>query len=518
MSGYRNLKVAGRMGSITAVKQELTAFKLNLHERHFSSAVMGAGLSRGELVVRQYLLVRIGGISLNKALLLSAGKPNSKVVYYMPSAWFGILEKHGFQVDRWRSSVLWGLYVCLLLIYGLIKITNVVSKYFFKKNSHLQRVKPHAYFADLELSNLPSSNKQGIGRNIIWWYARWKGKSSDIEAIHHSVAKSSTNIVGDFELAYQSGPLPDLTSVNELVRFIMWSVIALLISSVDLLRGRWWHAFSLNQAALAAQLRIVPSRLLAKEYFFHNSNWIYRPLWTYEAEQNGALIYFYFYSTNIRSFNDINKYLPPPYGWKASNWPCYLVWNHYQEKFLRRATGSQFKVLIVGEIWFNDEETDTVCISKFRTIAVFDVQPQRASIYRLLGLDYEYYIPQVALPFLEDIQAVLNEFGLDMAIKRKREIGKLAHPIYRSATKKIELRENVISISPTISASRVIEKSLAVISMPFTSTALIGVHQGKPSVYYDASAKVLRDDYAAHGIPVLIGKDELRAWVRNILK
>lgn len=143
------------------------------------------------------------------------------------------------------------------------------------------------------------------------------------------------------------------------------------------------------------------------------------------------------------------------------------------------------------------------------------MQPFRVSKYQSLGLGYEYYVPQVSIKFLEDIQAVLDEFGIDMAFKRKRDIGKLAHPVYRSAVELIETEPNVISISSSVSAARLIENSLAVISMPYTSTALIAANQGIPSVYYDSSAKVVRDDCAAHGIPVLIGRHELRSWLRN---
>ena len=52
--------------------------------------------------------------------------------------------------------------------------------------------------------------------------------------------------------------------------------------------------------------------------------------------------------------------------------------------------------------------------------------------------------------------------------------------------------------------------------MTFTSTALIGKFQGKPSVYYDSGAKVVKRDCAAHGIDILIGKEELRAWLNTI--
>lgn len=513
--GYRKLKAAGRMGAITAVKQELTTHSLNLHERHFSSTVMGAGISSGELVVRQYLLVRVGGTNLNQALLMSVGKPNGKVVYAMPSEWFGVVEKNGFQVDHLRSSMLWGLYVCMFFIFGIIKAAKIALTLSRNKDIQPQGAQPYAYLADLALNNMPNSDKEQLQRNIICWYAQWEGKSSGVTEIHHSVEESSSNSIGSFKLTYQSGPLPDLTSTTELARYIIWSGMAFLISAIDLLRGRWWHAFLLNQAALAAQARVVPSGLLAREYLFHNSNWIYRPLWTYEAMQVGAKILFYFYSTNTQSFNDVDKCLPPPYGWKATNWPWYLVWDHYQENFIRNAIGDKYKVLIVGEIWFNEEKSEKIDIPKASAIAVFDVSSFRTLKYRSLGLDYEYYVPQVSVGFLEDIQAVLDEFGISMAFKRKRDIGRFAHPVYRSAVKQIEVESNVICIPPSVSASRLIENSLAVISMPYTSTALIAANKGIPSVYYDSGAKVVRDDCAAHGIPVLIGKQELRNWLRN---
>jgi polysaccharide biosynthesis PFTS motif protein len=503
------------MGVIAAVKQELTTHSLNLHERHFSSTVMGAGKMSGELVVRQYLLVRVGGTNLNQALLMSAGKPNVKVVYAMPSEWFGVVERYGFQVDRLRSSVLWGLYVCALFSYGVIKAVKVAGTISSAKGNRHQFIRPHAYFADLVPNNLPKTDEEELGRNITSWYVQWEGKSLGIGAIHHSVSESSAKSIGSFEVNYQPSPLPGLTSIAELARYSFLAGKALLISAVDLIRGRWWHALLLNQAALAVQARVVSSGLLAKEYLFHNSSWIYRPLWTYEAEQVGAVILLYFYSTNVQSFNDVDKSLPPPYGWKASNWPCYLVWDRYQKNFILDATGDRHKVSIVGGIWFSDEGTEKIDITKRETIAVFDVQPFRVSKYRSLGLDYEYYVPQTSIQFLEDIQAVLDEFGIDMAFKRKRDIGKLAHPVYRSAVELIEAKSNVTSISSSVSATRLIENSLAVISMPYTSTALLGVYRGKPSIYYDSGGKVVRDDCAAHGIPVLIGREELRHWLSN---
>ena len=105
-----------------------------------------------------------------------------------------------------------------------------------------------------------------------------------------------------------------------------------------------------------------------------------------------------------------------------------------------------------------------------------------------------------------------------MVHKRKRNIGKIIHPKYENLVKILEKTDNVFPLEPDISAIRVIEGCLAVISMPFTSTALLGRELGKPSIYYDSYGIAQKDDRAAHGIQVLSGKDELRNWLVGLFK
>jgi polysaccharide biosynthesis PFTS motif protein len=103
-----------------------------------------------------------------------------------------------------------------------------------------------------------------------------------------------------------------------------------------------------------------------------------------------------------------------------------------------------------------------------------------------------------------------------MVHKRKRNIGKLIHPQYEALVSSLAESCGVVSIDPNISAIRVIESCSAVISMPFTSTALLGRDMGKPSVYYDPHGVVQKDDRAAHGIEILSGSGELRDWLAGL--
>ena len=102
--------------------------------------------------------------------------------------------------------------------------------------------------------------------------------------------------------------------------------------------------------------------------------------------------------------------------------------------------------------------------------------------------------------------------------KQKRKIGKAAHPRYRRFIKTYNNEQNVIAIDPDTSACRVIAACTAVISMPFTSTALIAKEVGKPSIYYDPSKQIKKDDRAAHGIKIVCGPEELSNWISTVFK
>ena len=52
--------------------------------------------------------------------------------------------------------------------------------------------------------------------------------------------------------------------------------------------------------------------------------------------------------------------------------------------------------------------------------------------------------------------------------------------------------------------------------MPFTSTAVIAKQEETPSVYYDPTDIIQKDDREAHGLPVLNGIGELKVWIESI--
>ena len=71
-------------------------------------------------------------------------------------------------------------------------------------------------------------------------------------------------------------------------------------------------------------------------------------------------------------------------------------------------------------------------------------------------------------------------------------------------------------MDPLIPAEEIIEKSTATISMPFTATSIMAQFLFKPSIFYDPTGLILKDDPAAHGILVINNKTDLKEWLSKL--
>ena len=183
--------------------------------------------------------------------------------------------------------------------------------------------------------------------------------------------------------------------------------------------------------------------------------------------------------------------------------------------FVKRFDKHKSIIEEVGPIWFSSCEG--IIDIPINSISAFDITPVRPTRYMLLGADSEYYVSKTVNQFLEDVYLVLENNNIFMAHKRKRK-NERAHKGYLQNIKKLKEQSNYIEINFNLDATTVVKHTKACISMPFTSTALIAKYEGKPSIYYDTSGIIQKNDRAAHGIPVLVNIDELQKWVEGINK
>jgi len=516
--GYKHLKESNRLGLISSVKETLTNTRISQIEKNTSKRIFGAGLHDRELIIRQYLLMRLGGLNLNRALLYSLGNQNSSVIYPLPPAWRCVLREYGFKVPKVRTKLIWQAYVFLFFVNGLLYLVRQSLSNFKSIISRSERkfLGEYIYFDGIVEGCLPQASKDGISHDLLSWYLQWPGRIKDIDTLCHSVSTTREIELNSIQVTSIPSPILPLSKLTSVFFYFAWSIIVTLHAIYDFFLGHWWNIVLLKESSIAAIVRIEQPERLAREYLFNNSNWIYRPLWTYEAEKAGSKITFYFYSTNCESFKLADNYPNITYGWQAMNWPHYLVWDDYQKDFVNRAVGESAKVSIVGSIWFN---TSSLKIPKLesKAIAIFDVTPFRTAHYVTMGAEIEFYTPDVCEKFLEDIQELASTLGYQVLWKRKRKIGMLAHPEAIYFNECYSNVANVMSIDSDISAYRVIESADIVVSMPYTSTAILARELGKPSCFYDPLGVIQQGDRAAHGIEVLSGKECLGNWFNIIL-
>lgn len=513
--GYRLLKDSNQLDFLDNLKIQLTNTSLNSKINSSKSIKIDSEVVSLEVSVRQFILQRFIGINFNKEILLCVANKNRKFSYPLPSEWQRIVADSGIKVNKFVCSFLWIIEMIRLWIYACYEVVrqSINSlKLFLKRDT--KKNESFVYFDCLAESNIPvRSGTYDYG--ILSWYLK-HFDTLGIDYLTHTVSTRNEVVLNDkIKVKSVASPiLPPLTYTS-LALFLGYCFSKVISSIFLLILGKWWNVLLLRDSFISKIINLNKGRGIAVQYLFHNSNWIYRPLWTYTAEKFNSEIYFYFYSTNIERFKTIGNNSRIVNSWNIVSWPNYLVWDEYQVDFVSKISEFPINTKIVGPIYFVFSEMSNLNVPQ-NSIAVFDVQPVRSTYYESLGLDQDYYVPEVANVFLADVFETVTFLNIPIAFKRKRNIGKLAHYKYVNEINRISKEYAFLNIDPSTPAELIIKNAKAVISMPFTSTALVGKHLGKPSIFYDPSGLVVKDDPAAHGIKVINNKADLKDWLNKI--
>lgn len=450
--------------------------------------------------LRQYLKRFFGrGSGFVRAIMYAKGG-GKKLRYPLPKVWRRNLADD-IEIDELSCKIGWTCFVFLLWGYGVIQGIKqcYLTLFMYKKLDN------YVYFDGLRSNNLPASNK--FSYNIIDWYLKWIGRTQSINTIIHTVSKKRINYK-NIDILNCPNAAPRLTILNRLI-FVIWFIYICFFTFFLILLGNYQYGILFYEIIQLKLFKLAKKKDLAKDYLFNNSLPIYRPLWSYEAERKGSRVLFYYYSQGVDRYGLYNM----PY--HLMTWSHYLVWTKSYASFLDKHIKYNAKKEVVGPIWFSDNDT---CLPKMetKTIAVFDIPVDRSSFSSRYGYSKleNYMTIESFRQFLVDICLVAKENNYFIAHKCKRS-GRYLHPGYLSALKDISEEENYISIDPDLSAIKLIKDTHATISMAFTSTASIADSEDKPSVYYDPTFKIDRNDVAGHGVQVLIGIDELREWFKG---
>jgi polysaccharide biosynthesis PFTS motif protein len=252
---------------------------------------------------------------------------------------------------------------------------------------------------------------------------------------------------------------------------------------------------------------------IPNDYLFNYSNIVYRPLWTYTAESKGSRIIYYNWSSSFPEFLTYHGYKPTDLGEKLFNYPITLQWSKEYADYLQSIYEPDVtEMKVCSPICFNDSNSSPPPKTK-PTILVFDVSPPRRFFHDVNVPFLEYRTYSNGKLFLEDIYhaAVLN--GYDIVWKAKRNFSMHHHKGYISFTEKFVQYPGVHLADPNISAFKLVQNADIVVSMPFTSTALIAHHFNKSSFYYDPIGLIMQADRGRNGIDLISGREQLLKYI-----
>jgi polysaccharide biosynthesis PFTS motif protein len=521
MRGYKKLQENESLHVIESLKDDLATTRLFLDtsDKNFFKDIKNFSY---ELSVRQFIMHNFGHrvsisnpyIGLTKALLTSLGKGRNKLSYPMPLQWQKILEKNGFFVNRFASIFLWISSVIFFWAYGVFFFLRFFWELLFLKVKIIPTDISQIFFLkDLSVKDYLSYENNSA--NIINKVLQSNLGKSLILHDNKSLIKQSSN---NMQFAYSFVPIKERPNGKKLIVFFLQSCYIIIQSLVKLTIGKWQDALLLKELILANFFSIIPKESIPDFFLFDHSKFVYRPLWTYIVEAKGAKPILYFYSTNNESVVLDTTRKKTNLKWSVMNWPNYWVWSIEQYYFIKRVTSFDANIEIVGPILTGNNLLNKELHLPPRSVAVFDVQPQRDYKYQLLCEPYEYYVPKITNQFLDDIFSIVKSHNATMVYKGKRDIGKMSHYKYRIKLQQLSNEREMLVIDSDNSAESVSKAAHCIISFPFTSTALIGNLQNKPSVYYDPTGKINKLDPAAYGIPIISGPSELNEWLSDQFK
>ena len=494
INGYRKAKREKKLKELEVIRDELTGLELNISNKKL------------ELSLRQFLLRYLVSFRFNIAIF-HAINDDRPIIYPLPKEWILLLRKKGFRVNFLLSSIL--LYI--LSIFFFLKSFKTFFNYLIYFNDNFPKSE-YVYFHNIPEYCLPIDNENSY--DVFSWYNKKYIKEKLIKPdIFVKFNFKKNEYTKNFKIKYSKYPYPSLTSFNKLIFIINYFLLFFKIV-INIFLFNYKKIILTDERVHEIYVKRLEKKNLAYEYLFNIGDFIYRPLWTYEIE-NFSKITLYNYSGSFLGHKRLGTYPPDEVGLKSINWPNILQWSEKYNIFLEERVNQKLNLKLVSPIWLHDKKIYLNLKNNKKTISVFDVPP--SSILRKCELNANLYrTTNCSKKFLNDIVKFSKEFNIDIYFKNKRKLdNRYTSKSYQIFLEKLVSQDLINFIDPITSPFRLIEETDMNISIPFTSTSLVGKYLNKPSCFYDPMIILDKQDRATQGVDLLKGEEELKNWFKD---
>jgi len=285
--------------------------------------------------------------------------------------------------------------------------------------------------------------------------------------------------------------------------------------------GRWWNIILFDDSIKKFLIKKSSIENIPKIHVrSYNGNLEY-PLSTQELKKKKCKNIFCFYSINGEGYQTDENYPLDHSSWGHLKWDNYYCWNNHHKKYLieclklnNNYDEKNIIFNVVGPILFNiSKSLDYANYNQNKNISIFDIRIRKifyrstSSYYSILDADY-------ASRFLLDIYDICSKLNINMLHKQKRTPTKKTpdHKKYISTINYLNKCKNYYNIDNDTCIEDLLDKSIASISVPFTSAPLM---IDKPAVYYDPLNRIISND--KNNIKIIKDKNNLTKWLETIL-
>jgi hypothetical protein len=504
---YRRARAAGRLSTPMRLVEAMATVDLGVADDQRLRRVLGASVDF-ERTAAQRVLDRTMYPELMPALMSWAGDPEHALVTGLPPTWVAYLRSNGVPIRRIASRWHWLSSQLVFLGRG---VRRAVSLTMVAVRGPAAPGCPYGLMPGLGEANLPRPDGRP-GRSVITsWYLDASPRVAEVELLRAVTPGAAMERRGQVERVGTEFVRLPMTAIPGLVLACSRHVVR---AAVEMVRGRWWWpVLAADLVELELVRRSGPDDL-PREVLVHNGAYLVQPLWMQYVRSRGTVVSLVFYSTNTeviaRDDEDGPRFFP---GYRLMSWPRYFIWDARQRVYLEELGQGEAEMVVVGPVDLADCDLPVPAEAR-GAIAVFDVQPHNAADIGAVGLSQGYYRTVTVVRFLADVASAVRAADGRLALKRKREIGDRASVAYRVELARLAREADVIELDPSMAASRVIDVAAAVVSLPFTGTAVLARAMGRPAVYYDPTGTLASDDPAARGVPILSDPGALEEWLR----
>ena len=328
--------------------------------------------------------------------------------------------------------------------------------------------------------------------NIFTWFKKNIFDNKGKYLIIHSNGKYKNDITYEnLLIKYSEFPFLNSISFKSIIKINFDMIKLLLINLFNLFNfnKHWFDLIILKEYFISNCFKY--SEFIPRAFYFNNSDYLSRPLWSYLHKNLST--YFYFYSTNYKNLKPSMPYFT--YGFKNANWPFYYLWSisHLKELQLKKTNSFKYKI-ISSPISFSDN-SHFINKPNTKTISLFNVQPLAKEYLIDYSLDHhDYYFNENNLiSFYKILISFIENLGIKCFIKEKRLNNRVSNDYinYINHIKKLSFIEYVPEECSTL---KVIKSSNLVISIPYSSPSIIAKSLNVKSIYFDPTNKLIANN------------------------